>query len=135
MPKTESAISRKFWIFDHYQKNWLDRNWLDKNWLDRNWLDKNKAPGVKIYKLFNKQIGLSGTKLAEDHQRRITRELYETLWIVFEGKRIKNLKSVPVVILNFFQFWSKLGSSWIQLRWFQKSKRFDSRAPNSRVKN
>ena len=33
-----------------------------------NSLDRNKAPGVKIYNLFIKQIGFFGTKLTKDYQ-------------------------------------------------------------------
>ena len=104
----------------------------EKDW-SKKWLDRNKAPGVKIYNLFIKQIGLSGTKLAKDHQRRLTRELYETLWIVFEGKRIKNLKGVPVIILNFLQFWPKVGYRLIRLRRFQKSRNRNSLTSGLRI--
>ena len=37
-------------------------DWTETDWA-KNSLDENKAPGVKIYNLFIKQIGLSGTKL------------------------------------------------------------------------
>ena len=43
------------------------------------------------------------------------------------------IKGVPVIIFYFLQFWSKLGFRLIRLRWFQKSNRFDSRAPHPRV--
>ena len=45
------------------------------------------------------------------------------------------LKGVTPDFFNFLRFWWNFGSRLIRLRWFQKSKRFDSRAPHSRVTN
>ena len=53
----------------------------------------------------------------------------------FRQATIEEVKGVPVIVLNYLQFRLKLGSRLFRLLWFQKSRKFDSRAPHFRVTN